>query len=141
MERKKYEKDYQEEHQEDLKKYQKDYQKEHQEELKEYQKKYKKEHQEEIKKYQEDYQKEHYKKERKRYLLKEFESDTGFELICCHCNQFKSRSVCKKVSRLSTDLQDKHIIKDESLNMSKYGKYYVGRSCFEQIKSGKAVCV
>ena len=67
----------------------KQYQKEHEEELKEYQTQYRKEPEDERKQYQrnnKEKSKEYQKNYWKRILLKKFESDTGFEVICVSCN-------------------------------------------------------
>ena len=78
-----------------------------------------------------------YQKKRKACLLEEFECDTGFQFICCNCNQFKSKSVSIKAEKLSLELQEKYLIKDEGVNMSKDGKFYICKSCYEKVKNGK----
>ena len=74
----------------------------------------------------------------KRKLLKNFESDTGFEVICCSCNQWKSRNQCSKISKLTEDQQNEYLELDEGFNMSKDKKYYVCDYCIRKIKTGKA---
>ena len=79
----------------------------------------------------------YYQKKKKECLLKEFECDTGFQLICCNCNQYKSKSVSIKVEKLSLELQEKYLIKDEGVNMSKDGNFYICKTCYENIKMAK----
>ena len=46
-----------------------------------------------------------------------------------------------KVEKLSLKLQEKYIIKDEGVNMSKDGNFYVCKTCYENIRNGKAKSV
>ena len=66
-------------------------------------------------------------------LLKFFESETGFDIICCHCNQYKSRNLCTKANKLSFEQQNTFLLKDEAFNMSKDNNYYLCKSCHSQI--------
>merc|ERR1711895_66818 len=43
-----------------------------------------------------------------------------------------------KVEKLSLELQEKYIIKDEGVNMSKDGNFYVCKACYENIRNAKA---
>ena len=42
---------------------------------------------------------------------------------------------------LSLELQEKYLIKDEGVNMSKDGNFYICKTCYENIKNGKAKSV
>ena len=68
-------------------------------------------------------------------LHKEFEKDTGFEVICCCCNVFKGKHACRKANKLSLEQENTYLLKDESFNMSKDSEFYICNNCFMKIKS------
>ena len=76
-------------------------------------------------------------------MIKEYETDTGFNVICCSCHEYKSTKSCvslseeKKKKHFTQEEESKYVIKDETFNKSIDGEYYVCRSCKDQIKSGK----
>ena len=68
-------------------------------------------------------------------LLNQFETDTGFEVICCCCNQFKCKNKCTKAKRLSLEEHNTYLLKDEAFNLSKDNEFYVCNICFKKIKA------
>ena len=53
---------------------------------------------------------------RKEKILEKIEKDTGFEVICCSCNEFKSRTSCTKASVLHSDVLDKFVLMEKVFN-------------------------
>ena len=82
-----------------------------------------------------------YKTNRK---LKRFESDTGFNVICVSCNEYKSHQSCvntmlqgNKGSRFTENEEIEYLIKDPNFNRSIDGEYHICYTCLNQIKSLK----
>lgn len=76
--------------------------------------------------------------------LSEKEIDTGFNYICCSCNEFKSKSSCVntlliggKENWFTEDEETNYLLKDETHNLSLDGNFYVCMSCLNQIKQKK----
>ena len=61
-------------------------------------------------------------------LLEAVHSDTGFNVICTSCAEFKSRYACVGINVLSEDQQNLYLIKSRKLE-SKDNKRYVCKSC------------
>ena len=77
-------------------------------------------------------------------LLSEMEIDTGFNYICCSCNEFKSKNSCMntllrggKENRFTEDEEESYLLKDDKYNISLDGNFHVCVSCFNQIKQKK----
>ena len=88
-----------------------------------------------------DYQKSYREKyktkhalQRKQKLIDKIEKDTGFEAICCSCNEFKSRASCTKASIIPPEKLDEFVLLEENFNASKDGIYYICKSCRSLIK-------
>ena len=74
----------------------------------------------ERKKYQEDWQ--------VRQFLRSVDSDTGFNVICACCAEYKSRYACTGIQVISPSKQRKYLI-NQKLVMSKDGKRYLCKVC------------
>ena len=72
-----------------------------------------------------------------RKLLQTFATDTGFEVICCSCLQYKSLQYCKLASKLSKERIQKFLIKKSNLLKNKTDGKYVCNLCFEDIQKDK----
>ena len=77
-------------------------------------------------------------------ILNNYESDTGFNIICCSCNEYKSQQSCvnillrgEKGNRFTEEEEKEYLIKDPNLNISLDGHYYVCKTCLNQIKNKK----
>ena len=82
--------------------------------------------------YQRNYQKDLYFNK----FLKSVELDTGFNVICACCTEYKSRYACTGIQVLSLDQQRKYLI-NSKLVISKDGKRYVCKVCRCQIDAQK----
>ena len=71
-------------------------------------------------------------------ILTNFETDTGFNNICCYCNQYKSFNGCSKISTLNEEEQMEYLKLDERFNKSKDNEFYICHYCLKKIKEGKA---
>ena len=76
--------------------------------------------------------------------MKNYESDTGFNLICCSCNEYKSMQACVslfmrggKGNRFTDEEEKQYLLKDPNLNISLDGQYHVCLTCLNQIKKKK----
>ena len=69
--------------------------------------------------------------------METFASDTGFEVICSGCLQYKSLQYCKTSSSLSKAKIKKFLIRRSTLLKSKIEGEYVCNLCFEDIKMDK----
>ena len=76
---------------------------------------------------------------RKTSILDSLETDTGFNVICVSCREFKSRNSCVRDngSRFTKLQESLYLHKDVNITLSIDGKYYVCLSCQKQIKEGK----
>ena len=63
-------------------------------------------------------------------FIKSIHTDTGFNIICTSCAEFKSRYLCVKATVLTDTQQNKHLT---SLIESKDGKIYICKICRSQI--------
>ena len=84
------------------------------------------------------------KKKERKVLLKSYETDTGFNAICCSCNEYKSKESCSKVFKRNSNeskFTDEQIVEylniDENYNMSIDWNFYVCHSCSRQINTKK----
>ena len=75
-------------------------------------------------------------------LLGSYESDTGFNNICCSCNEYKSRQACVNIikrgsneSRFTQEEESQYLLRDKEYNLSLDGNFYVCISCKNQIES------
>ena len=73
--------------------------------------------------------KKNYENFRKRKLISSFTTDTGFDVICCSCLQYKNVQTCKQIDLLSTNQQKKFLIKPCSLLKNRNDELYVCISC------------
>jgi hypothetical protein len=69
-------------------------------------------------------------------FLKSIYTDTGFNVICTSCAEFKSRYSCTKVTVLSETQQQEYLSTKRQLK-SKDGKTYLCQTCRSQIVSNK----
>ena len=84
------------------------------------------------------------KEERKQYkqdlhtrnFLKSVDSDTGFNVICACCSEYKSRYTCTGIQVLTVSQQRKFLI-NKKLVISKDGQRYICKVCRIHIKKGK----
>ena len=72
-----------------------------------------------------------------RTLMSTLKTDTGFDVICSSCLQYKSRHYCKFVNTLTEDKINKFIIKKCSLLKNKYDNQFVCNLCIKDIKKDK----
>ena len=80
----------------------------------------------------------------KKKLLENLETDTGFNIICCSCNEYKSRQSCVNIIKRGTDQsifspeqEYEFLLKDDKYNLSIDGNFYICLTCKNQIKSKK----
>ena len=66
-----------------------------------------------------------------------FDTDTGFDVICSSCLQYKSIQYCKPVSTLSKTKQTKFIVKYCSILKIRSKDQYVCNLCLKDIKKDK----
>merc|ERR1712112_734687 len=81
---------------------------------------------------------------RQKAFLNSLESDTGFNVICTSCREFKSKQACVNVNfpkhkgRRFTKMEETlYLYKDPCKTLSIDGHYYVCMSFLKQIKAGK----
>ena len=65
-------------------------------------------------------------------------TDTGFDVICSSCLQYKSKSFCKPIEKLNEAKQNKFIIKMCSLLKNRYDGQMVCNICFNE-KNGRKI--
>ena len=70
-------------------------------------------------------------------LYDTFTTDTGFDVICSSCLQYKSLQYCKLVSTLSKDKIKKFIVQKNNLLKNRSDNQHVCNLCFEDIKQNK----
>ena len=91
-----------------------------------------------------------YEKEERRYkinlrnklkyqkkLFENFDKDTGFDLICSSCLQYKSMEYCKSIEILSIEDQKKYIIQNCALLKNREEGQYVCNLCLKDIKKSR----
>ena len=66
--------------------------------------------------------------------MKEFSTDTGFDVVCSACMQYKSLKYCKSTSILDADKQNKFLVRDCKFLETKYGNEYVCNICLQDIQ-------
>ena len=66
-----------------------------------------------------------------------FHSDTGFDVICGSCLQYKSIQYCKQTSFLSKEKKRKCIIKKCNLLKNRSNNQFVCNLCLDDIKKDK----
>ena len=64
-------------------------------------------------------------------------TDTGFDLICACCFQYKVQSVCKKVSSDVKDKYGKFIAEECLLLKNRTEGLYICNLCFSEMKQNK----
>ena len=69
--------------------------------------------------------------------LKSIDLDTGFNVICLSCAEYKSTYACTGVQVLSNAQQKKYLINNNKNLISKNGKSYICKSCRSQIDANK----
>ena len=72
-----------------------------------------------------------------RKYLKSIDTDTGFNVICVCCAEYKSRYACTGIQVLSEQQQRKYLIRNDRKLISKDGKKYICKSCRGQIEAKK----
>ena len=70
-------------------------------------------------------------------LLKSVGTDTGFNVICVCCTEYKSRSMCTEIQVLSQQQQDIFLPSNSKKCLSKDGKAYLCQPCRSKIIKGK----
>ena len=70
-------------------------------------------------------------------LYETFANDTGFDVICASCLQYKSLQYCKLTSTLSKEKKRKFIVKKCNLLKHRSNDQYVCILCLEDIKKNK----
>ena len=78
--------------------------------------------------------KEYTKDYKMKIFLKSIYTDTGFNIVCTCCAEFKSRPLCVKVTLLTENQQNQYLT---SFIKSKDGKIYICKICRSQICSEK----
>ena len=63
-------------------------------------------------------------------------TDTGFNLKCCCCEEYKGLGTCVPIEKISQEDQENYLILNE-MTLSKDGIYYVCIQCKTKIKSKK----
>ena len=71
----------------------------------------------------------HYRKK----LLEIFTTDTGFDVICLSCMEFKSLRYCKSIFKLDEEKRQKFLIDNRTLAKTKYGEHFICNICFQDI--------
>ena len=71
-----------------------------------------------------------------RQALKDLNTDTGMDLICAVCCEYKSKSNCTSVLKLNADDLCKYVV-DSEMTRSKDGNLYVCHPCKKNLDSGK----
>ena len=67
-------------------------------------------------------------------LLETFDSETGFDIICSSCLQYKSLQYCKPVTVLSLEAQRKFIFKYCALLKNRSNNQHICNMCLKVIK-------
>ena len=70
-------------------------------------------------------------------LLDTFTTDTGFDVVCLSCLQFKSIHYCKSISKLDTEKRRQFLVEDYIFARTKYGANFVYNICFQSISKGE----
>ena len=70
-------------------------------------------------------------------LYDTFDTDTGFDVICGSCLQYKSLEYCKPTSILNEELQRKYIVKHCALLQDRSSDQHVCNLCLKEIKRNK----
>ena len=70
-------------------------------------------------------------------LISTLKTDTGFDIICSSCLQYKNRNYCKLVSTLNEETIKKFIIKKCSLLRNRSDDQFVCNLCLKDIKRDK----
>ena len=69
-------------------------------------------------------------------LLDTFTTDTGFDVVCLSCMQFKSFQYCKPISKLDIEKRRRFLVEDYIFARTKYGADFVCNICFQNISKG-----
>ena len=85
-----------------------------------------------IKKHRETVRKAYLKK-----LINRFYTDTGFDLICSSCLQYKSTDYCKSINVLSHKEQKKYLISKCSIMKHREEGQFICNLCLTDIRKGK----
>ena len=70
-------------------------------------------------------------------ILKSFHCDTGFDVICSSCLQYKNRDYCESIDKLSEARKKRFIVKYSSLLKNRSDGQYVCNLCLKGIKCDK----
>ena len=62
-------------------------------------------------------------------MISSFATDTGFDVICCSCLQYKTLQNCKQIDILSSNQQKKFLIKPCFLLRNRNDAFYVCIPC------------
>ena len=68
-------------------------------------------------------------------IMKNFTTDTGFDVVCASCMQYKSLTYCKSTSLLDAEQKSKFLVRQCKYLVTKYEGYYVCNICFQKIKT------
>ena len=70
-------------------------------------------------------------------LLSKLKTETGFDVICISCLQYKSEHMCKVMTKSDLKKFDAYLVKDCSILKHRKTDKYVCNLCFNQMKNGK----
>ena len=68
-------------------------------------------------------------------LISTLDSDTGFDLICSSCLQYKQREYCQNIDTLSKELITKYIVNYSYLVKNRTEGQFVCNLCLKDIKN------
>ena len=80
------------------------------------------------------YKKRKYNEYTQNKLISTLDSDTGFDLICSSCLQYKQREYCQNINTLSKDLITKYIVDYSYLVKNRTEGQFVCNLCLKDIK-------
>ena len=69
--------------------------------------------------------------------MQQFATDTGFDVICSSCLQYKSIHYCKLVSSLSMEKRKKFIVQMCGILKNRSNEQYVCNLCLKDIREDK----
>ena len=81
------------------------------------------------------YKKRKYNEYTQNKLISTLDSDTGFDLICSSCLQYKQREYCQNINTLSKDLITKYIVDYSYLVKNRTEGQFVCNLCMKDIKN------
>ena len=70
-------------------------------------------------------------------LIENFTTDTGFDVICCSCLQYKSYQYCTPLSKLSPSETEQYLVTKCPLLKNRRNECFVCNLCYKDIKKGR----